>query len=126
MGTAEDEQVEKQKAPGEIHRVRLEFEAGYGAKLTLIHPVGGCQVATQCSGCGITVGDPDFPGCEFCPPADGEECWLTGWVDELPPDEMLAGSVEFAVTPECDGESLTLHVAAEPPSTQQPQPKGAQ
>jgi hypothetical protein len=95
-----------------LHRVLLEFEAGYGPTLKLIHPDGACEPATACSECGRKLTDPATPPCEVCPEPSGE-CWLADWVDNLTAEEMLAGPVEFAVVPECDGETLTLHVAAE-------------
>lgn len=97
-----------------LHRVVIEFEPECSPTLKLIHPEGGCERATQCGECGMGVGDPEFPGCECCPRED-DECWLIGWVEQYAGGEVLAGGpVEFAVVPECDGESLILHVAAEP------------
>lgn len=101
----------------ELHRVALEFEAGYGPRLKLIHPEGGCEGATACSECGRNITDPATPPCEVCPdPEAAEECWLIGWVEQYTAEEVLSGPVEFAVVPECDGETLTLHVAAEQPN----------
>ena len=96
-----------------LHRVELEFEAGYGATLKLIHPEGACEPATACAECGQKITDPARQPCPDCPDEVDDECWLTGWVEQYTADEVLAGSVEFPVVPECDGESLTLHVAAE-------------
>lgn len=98
-----------------LHRVEVGFEAGYGMRLKLIHPEGSCEPATACAECGQRITDPAREPCPDCPTEvkDGE-CWLQGWVDNLTADELLAGEVEFPVVPECDGETLTLHVAAEP------------
>lgn len=79
------------------HSVKLIVEDGH-LTAKLVHPEQGCAPGEVCGHCGRAYGDPETEPCYDCKgPQPIDECWLTGWFDNLHPEDLLQGKVEFTV-----------------------------
>jgi hypothetical protein len=85
------------------HRVRLNFsDSILGAEL--ICPPNRSECANTCPCCDADLSDADSKRCRECEETNVDECWLRSWFDNVEPEELLAGSVEFPIAVEV-GES---------------------
>lgn len=92
----------------EGHRVILSFEDGVYWRL--IHPEGGCDTASSCPDCEADLTLADSKRCEVCEEINVDECWLTGWFDNLEPEDLLRGEIELPIDAEWDGDYPIIHL----------------
>ncbi len=95
----------------EGHRLKLGFDDGL--YVTLVHPEAGCKPPSVCAVCAADLRDPDAKRCYDCKDLDpdGDECWLTAWVEEQG-DELIRGEITVPVEVEWRDDYTLFHLLA--------------